>query len=401
MIGRGRIRFARLAVALAALILVGTAGSASAVTRYAGPGGIGTACAQAVPCSLAQAVNVAGTNDEVVVLPGAYTLTTGLALATGVNIHGTPGNPDAATLDASGLTRGGPALQIGTGDGSLISGSKSAVGTGSVGELLYAGVGVQATVERMRITTAGSGGVLIGSGASVIVRDSVISLSGTAYGIWATNAASAQVWNDTIISTSGSSVGIEDAATAGTSAVTVRNSIIRGQRKDLELWNNSGSVTLDADYTSFLTSFKYHATGQPDPTLTLGSHNQGNSQPPAFVNAGAGDYREAPGSPTINTAFTSDSAGTSDFSGNARRSGGAPDIGAFELQAPAVVTGAVSAVTATSATIAGTVNPQGFAGTTWRMDYTSAPGMGARPMGARPRGWTPAPVARHCHRAQT
>ena len=48
-----------------------------------------------------------------------------------------------------------------------------------------------------------------------------------------------------------------------------------------------------------------------------------------FVNAAAGDYREAAGSPTID-AGSSDGIGPLDLDGNARSQGAAPDIGAFE-----------------------------------------------------------------------
>ena len=56
---------------------------------------------------------------------------------------------------------------------------------------------------------------------------------------------------------------------------------------------------------------------------------------PLFVDAGAGDYRQAPGSPTVDAGTTDPDLGTTDLDGDARTLGSAPDIGADEL-VPAV-----------------------------------------------------------------
>jgi hypothetical protein len=59
-----------------------------------------------------------------------------------------------------------------------------------------------------------------------------------------------------------------------------------------------------------------------------GTANQ--TAPPLFVDAPGADYREAPGSPTIDAGVADPQIGALDLDGNARAQGAAPDIGAFE-----------------------------------------------------------------------
>jgi hypothetical protein len=57
---------------------------------------------------------------------------------------------------------------------------------------------------------------------------------------------------------------------------------------------------------------------------------------PLFVDAAHGDYREAPGSPTIDAGIA-DQLGPLDIAGNTRILGAAPDIGAYEFVPPPAV----------------------------------------------------------------
>jgi hypothetical protein len=52
---------------------------------------------------------------------------------------------------------------------------------------------------------------------------------------------------------------------------------------------------------------------------------------PLFLNAAAGDYREAAGSPTIDAGLNDSSIGPADLAGAVRVFGSAPDIGAYEF----------------------------------------------------------------------
>ena len=81
----------RVLLATAALILA-LAGSAAAATRFAAPGGLGASpCAEVAPCSLATAVGGAIAGDEIVVLPGDYTIPARLAVNVPLTIHGQDG----------------------------------------------------------------------------------------------------------------------------------------------------------------------------------------------------------------------------------------------------------------------------------------------------------------------
>jgi hypothetical protein len=59
-------------------------------------------------------------------------------------------------------------------------------------------------------------------------------------------------------------------------------------------------------------------------------NGSGQTQPPAFGNAAAGDFSEIPGSPTIDAGVTSPANGSFDYLGRPRVMGGSTDIGAAE-----------------------------------------------------------------------
>ncbi len=367
MVFRGRISIVRLAAAscVAAIGVAGAAGSASAATRYAGSAANGPEpCSQAAPCALTNAVNNAKDNDEIVVLPGSYTLTAPLNASFRVlNIHGLLGRAGASTISADGLPHNGSgvaALGMSTGGRVADLTFTSTQQAVNVRDMIDA-VG-SVTVERVRILTVDTSGVVSG-GASTVVSDSVISITGNAVGISLWSATGAQIWNDTIVATSGTSgtaSGI--AASGGAATAVIKNSIIRGNHTDLSPGGNPGT-TFAVDYSSYGSS----PSGGGGGIVTAGPHNQ--TSQPVFVNAGAGDFREAAGSPTID-AGTSGSTGSYDVAGNVRTAGPAPDIGAYEYLAPPyAATGGATGLASAAAIVAGTVNPLGLAGTGWQFSY--------------------------------
>ena len=108
-------------------------------------------------------------------------------------------------------------------------------------------------------------------------------------------------------------------------------------------------------------------------TCSPGLTGLGNiTNDPRFVNAAAGDYRLAPGSPCINGGTNETwMASATDMAGNPRILGGTMDMGAYEYATPAItITNTVTTVPATQTTIVigGTNN----AYVTGMMVYTNA-----------------------------
>ncbi len=136
------------------------------------------------------------------------------------------------------------------------------------------------------------------------------------------------------------------------------NTIIRGATTDIstEPVEAGGAVHLNLEHSNFGLT----VPGGAGETTMSGGGNQ--SATPVFVNLAAGDFHEAPGSPTIDAGLDSPLNGLTDLAGNPRQIGAHTDIGAYEfLIAPGAETGAASGVAQTAATLNGTVNPNGSA----------------------------------------
>jgi hypothetical protein len=201
------------------------------------------------------------------------------------------------------------------------------------------GVGIRcrstSRVERVRAMGIGEGAAGLVQEQSCLVRDSLLRGEGTnslgmeSLAIFASEPAST-VRNVTAIATGGNSVGIQARYTGpggGNHTLVLGNSIAGGSTFDLRAENSlNGPGVIQVSNSNFDS---VSATGAAS---ISGSANQ--SAPPAFVDAAAGDYREAPGSPTID-AGSGEGIGTLDLTGNPRVLGAAPDIGAFEFVPPA------------------------------------------------------------------
>jgi hypothetical protein len=170
-----------------------------------------------------------------------------------------------------------------------------------------------------------------------VIRDSVIRVDGKeAQGIYAQSfvpgVTATPARNLTVIATGPGSIGIRvaysDFATSGSYTLDLRNSIVDAATADLvTLPGFKGPGQISVANSSFDTIKQ-----EPGTTIALGTGNQTTA--PLFVNAAAGDYREAAGSPTID-AGVSDLLGTLDPLGSPRVLGAAPDIGAYEFVPPA------------------------------------------------------------------
>ena len=304
--------------------------AASAAQRYAAPGASGTACTQAAPCSIHEAVEKAKADDEVIVGSGNYSILSAVEVpfkAERLNIHGDLAGP-APRVSA---TFGGPALGlfalgVRLSHLEVVNSAPGAVGVSCINTGL---------VDRVRASVTGDGSAAITAFGTCKVLDSVARADGKdSLALGATGGTKGEVAlaeNVTAIATGAKSVGIRSAFVEviiqGSSTLEVRNTIARGAGVDLLAEDGIfGPGDIFATHSNFVTS---EATF--DAEITDGGGNQDAA--PLFVDAAGGDYREAPGSPTID-AGTTELIGPLDLAGNPRALGAAPDIGAFEFVPP-------------------------------------------------------------------
>jgi hypothetical protein len=308
------------------LALLAVPAGAQAAQRYAAPNATGVNCTKQEPCSFPDAVNGASENDEVIVAAGEYTIS-GAPLNVvyaGLQIHGDPGGPMPRVAAALG---GLPAINMNA-EGSSIS-YLEVVNKETEGE----GIRCRSTsrVERVRATGIGEGAAGLVREQSCLVRDSLMRGEGTnslgmdSRGTELTSIAR----NVTAVATGVNSVGIQSRYTglgAGHHTLVLSNSIAGGSTFDLRAEDSAGGpAAIEVSNSNF------DSVSADGAASISGPANQ--PTPPAFVNAAGGDYREAPGSPTIDAGSVV-GIGALDLAGNPRVLGAAPDIGAFEFVPP-------------------------------------------------------------------
>jgi len=317
---------------LTAVALLACAAAAQAGQRYATPTGSGIACTQQSPCSLNAALEKAEANDEVIVGGGQYTLPSTAAVpfgAEGAWVHGDFGGPPPTIAAAIS----GPTLAVTAPKSRLSYVDVRNTATGATG--FYCGI--EGTVERARATAVGTGSVGGVQLYSCSVRDSLILATGKGataiYGSCETTTLHTR--NVTAIATGENSAGVRVHNTnimflppTKTCSLDLRNGIASGAESDLQTSGSPyGIANIDVSNSNFVTT-------KPASGSIGGPSNQTAS--PLFVNAAAGDYREAPGSPTIDAGAVDPLLGPVDLDGNPRTVGPAPDIGAFEYVPPPV-----------------------------------------------------------------
>jgi hypothetical protein len=312
------------------LALLAAAPAAQAAQRYAAPAGTGAAteCLQANPCSLEDAVNEAEDFDEVIITQGTYAVSEPLIPTSGVDniyVHGDLGGPRPAI---AGEFKGSLISLAGVGDRlayvEITNTSPTPYGA-------YCAAG--ASVERVRLTTIGFFARALFQAYDCTVRDSVLIAEGAqstaldSLGYEATQTAMAR--NVTAIAAGPESVGIRsryEGITVASHLLDARNVIAAGEVDIRAIIGAGGPGNILVANSNFDAS-------KADPGASITDAGANQTAPPLFVNAAAGDYREATGSPTID-AGTTDQIGALDFDGNPRALGAAPDIGAFELVPP-------------------------------------------------------------------
>jgi hypothetical protein len=171
----------------------------------------------------------------------------------------------------------------------------------------------------------------------------------------------------------GVAVDAEASGAKGYASVLARNVIARGASHDLRAETDNSGAT--ATITAGSSNWQGASAVGTHASIADGGGNQ--TAAPVFVSAAGGDYHEAPGSPTVDAGLTEFLDGPFDVDGDPRQIGGT-DIGGDELLvAPDAVTGSATAVTASSATLGGTVDAHGVPTSYW-FEYGTTTAYGAK-----------------------
>jgi hypothetical protein len=349
-------------VALACVLALGWTADASAVTRYAAPGGStnDTLCTNSNPlvfrCTIYAAAQgpdvVAG--DSVVIEPGNYTDThdaagdlgpTGVVSPVANTIGGAAGQPRPVITLSNATSTGftissGDVLSHLEIDTSVSSKNFDIVSSSGTGQDLIA-----------RSTATGGTACGINSGT---LRESACLATGagdTAAGTTGAGGALSVTLRDVTAVASGTgSRGFKffNAGSSGAATASVLGVIARAtgtSSADVFASNNPGSTaTINIDYSNYATT--------AGATIVPGGNNQSGA--PALA---ADGYHELPSSTaTIDFGQTDGSSGTTDIDGQNRTVNGFPDIGADELgkatitnvtcSPPSIVLGGTSRCTA-------------------------------------------------------
>jgi len=322
-----RSAVAALACALALLVATPALGA----TWFATVDGTGAApCPQADPCDLADAVSAAPSGTRVVAGPGAYDLGATLQVSGGVLLRG-PWSGAPAVIEGEGP---GPAVLV-TGTGTRVSDLTVRQSDSGSGIVLAPG----ALVRRVDAASSGTGTACVtrvGStlGDSVCVADG----SGSGVLIEETSAVSgvAALSNVTAVSRGGpgtdSSALLVRASNGADVTVAGSNVIARALGEAPDVAAGQLVATADVELTSSDFATRVEVGGA---TVTAPGSGDNVAAEPIFADAAAGDFRQDPGSPTVDAGSADrPSLGLLDADRLARIRGAVPDIGAYEHVTP-------------------------------------------------------------------
>jgi hypothetical protein len=333
------------------VLVLAWAPGAQAAVHYASPSGSGTACTSSSPCSLKEAAGRAWVNDEVILAAGNYSIGPAPVVvrsgAQNVFIHGASSGP-MPHIDAH--VAGGPAIFFEDNGGRLayLEIVNEAPELAHAASCIFEGI-----VERVHLVARGYRAVGLLQGPGCSVRDSLLEADGDgAIALHTTDNETSErtdafARNVTAIATGPGSVGVKAQYLAvGPSlliTLLLHNTIASGDSYDLEANcpdPGFGKAILFVSHSNFDTSVSRspgfgspYPPGTLDPPAEIVEDVANQSTPPLFVDAAAGDFREAASSPTIDAGQARE-LGTFDLAGNPRSLGEGPDIGAYEA-APA------------------------------------------------------------------
>jgi hypothetical protein len=350
----------RPGIAVFALVFL-FAAPASAAERFASPSGSGSACTQAAPCLINQALVGASDGDTVTALAGSYALTSRLSITKKITFRGEPGQ--LPTISGDGADFSGSLIQVFT-DGVTIRGLqlkiRSAPNSGISSLALELPGGNVAEGLRVIAEQAGNG---LPAGVSItgnsLLRDSMVIARGS--NSIAVSAGNAKLLNTTITS---DNIGVFGSPCSEISqasvTVTLVNSIVHGgdapAGRDLRggsgiQCNVMGPNNLTATIAPSASNYRSTKTEGPV-TPPPGATNQIDNAP--SLDSG---LLQLDGSPTIDAGVADPGLGATDFEGQARTQGTAVDIGADEFLATTPAPGGSGGGTPTTPTPPTTPNP--------------------------------------------
>lgn len=310
---------------LAVCLLLLAAAPASAAVRNASPTGAGASPCNPTPCSLTTAVSGAAPGDQVVMASGTYTIAPPLVVNKAIDVGGTPGASTTVEFSVAGeglvVDHAGAVLH----DVSI----RSAGGMG-IGLALLSG-----TVERVYADgdNLAEGCVM----ARGVIRDSVCR---GGLQVYPEGAGSYQAII-TNVTANPLRVGAGEGANL---AASITNTLtLPGSHAGSEAATLLVSVGAGSSAAILLTNSSYNKV---DPSPSVGTEfqftpagtNGNQTVAPQLVDPANGDFRQLPGSPTIDAGTTTvDPLGSLDVLGAPRLQprciGGTPvpDIGAYEF----------------------------------------------------------------------
>jgi hypothetical protein len=291
---RRRFLSLRLALALGAVgaaCLLGPLASAEAVgVLHAAPDGTGSACTVEAPCALETAIEEAGENWVVALAPGTYEETQALVIPRAVAIVGEAGQAGPK-----------PLIEVSGASVTAVLESTAAVTLRDLRVHSPAGTGAgialsstEASVERVESTGEAQVGCQVGGGT---LRDSLCEAKSLAGVGVATSVpigpAELKLANVTAIGGGHGLLG--SAGPAGDLTVHALNTIASGGDEDVFAEGvGLGRITFDLSHSSFATV----GSSGTEVSVTPNTEAGNLAAPPVFLDAAAGNYREAFGSPT-------------------------------------------------------------------------------------------------------
>lgn len=330
-------RMGRAIAVVAAVLALAVPSAASGAQRFAAPGGgLTPGCPQAAPCSLELAISGAAPGDEVIVTPGTYSVAAPIETETPLWVHGQDGAPRPRLVAApeKGVFKSFAPQRIGY---------LTLETTNSIDGALF--VPADGTIlERLEVLARGPEALGLRIGNNFTLTDSLVFAGPgeNAAGVFVQGTANGapQLRNDTILAQGSKSIGVSIFVTkAGATVAMSATNVIAGGDTDA-----SALVGSEATGGSATIAFDHSNLDSSEGSVTS---TNGQTVPPLFVSAAAGDFHQAIGSPTIDAGLTDAANGPLDLDGNPRALPAAntctepdpaiTDIGAYEF-VPAPVT---------------------------------------------------------------